>query len=63
MIYNIISPGDTGLITRKGERRTNERYASIQKFFKGTVREPERTGKSNQRKELRKSRRIDCKDD
>ena len=50
------------IIPRKGERRTDERYAGIQKFFKRTVREPEGTGKSNQRKGLREIRGIDCKD-
>ena len=50
-------------ITRKGERRTNGRYASIQKFFKRTVGEPEGAGKGDQRKGLRKSRRTDRKDD
>ena len=50
-------------ITRKGERRTNGGYASIQKFFKRTVGEPEGAGKGDQRKGLRKSRRTDRKDD
>lgn len=51
-MYTMISPRDKGLITQKGEGRKDERYTSIQKFFKGTVRESERTGKGNQRKGL-----------
>lgn len=30
MIYNIISPRDKGLITQKGERRTDGRYGNKQ---------------------------------
>lgn len=37
-------------ITQKGERRTDGRYAGIQKFFKGTAGKPEGTRKGNQGK-------------
>ncbi len=50
-VYNSYCQEEYSLIiTRKGERRTYARYASIQKFFEGTARKPEGTGKGNQGK-------------
>jgi hypothetical protein len=51
ILYNC-QEGNQMTINRKGERRTDGQHASIQKFFEGTARKPEGTGKGNQGKEF-----------